>query len=528
MRKPALGLSAAVLILITLSLSFYAVWHNAGKLDQQSGGANLAGGPAMTERQNPAGAWPGIASGGQQPGLDGQRSPNRWANRSGNFSGDLSLNGFIVAYSIGFFLLVIAAYYFFVRNPGKIKLNIHSDRRKLIILALFCAAFLLRIVLGSLILGYSPDLMLFKTWAVRAADNLSRFYLADGTSDYPPLYIYVLYVIGKVGSFSALSPYFTILLKLPSILADLGTAFLLLRLARKYISDKLSLFVAAFYLFNPAVFVNSALWGQVDSFFTLLVTAGMVLLTERKVTWASVLFTAAVLMKPQGIIFLPVLFFELVKEKSLKSVAKVLAAGLATALALVLPFSADGNGFWIIKLFANTIGEYPYASVNAFNFFYLLGANFVKDTSTFILWSYHVWGMIFIVLVTLTAWLFFARGKNRNFVAAAALILISGVFVFSVGMHERYLFPAVALAVLALIYLKDKRLILVAAGFSVTSFVNTYDVLGQAQRSSGRVSTGVAGLLISILNLIVFAYLIKIVGDLTLRNALLARGTGSK
>jgi Gpi18-like mannosyltransferase len=35
-------------------------------------------------------------------------------------------------------------------------------------------------------------------------------------------------------------------------------------------------------------------------------------------------------------------------------------------------------------------------------------------------------------------------------------------------MHERYLFPVVALAVLAFIYWQDKRLWLLAGGFSLT------------------------------------------------------------
>ncbi|WP_407306505.1 hypothetical protein [Desulfosporosinus sp. SB140] len=48
---------------------------------------------------------------------------------------------------------------------------------------------------------------------------------------------------------------------------------------------ELSIFTVAFYCFNPAIFVNSTIWGQVDSFFTLIVIAGVVLLAEQKLVY---------------------------------------------------------------------------------------------------------------------------------------------------------------------------------------------------------------------------------------------------
>ncbi|MFC7441847.1 hypothetical protein [Laceyella putida] len=74
--------------------------------------------------------------------------------------------------------------------------------------------------------------------------------------------------------------------------------------------------------------------------------------------------------------------------------------GLGTALVIVLPFSFGQEPLWTFKLFSGTIGEYPYASVNAFNFYSLLGANYAADSATLFVFSYHTWGMIFIVMIT--------------------------------------------------------------------------------------------------------------------------------
>lgn len=449
---------------------------------------------------------------------NGQRSSNQAMPRMGGRVGSGTNSNYtvqIIAYAITFFLVVLAAYFALVRKKAWKKLKIHNGNRKIFVVTLFCVGFLLRIVLGILIEGYPSDLNLFRSWATSAAKNLSQFYSGRNASDYPPLYIYILCVVGKIGSIKAMNPYFTILLKLPSILADMGTALLLTKLARKYLSAELSILVAAFYIFNPAVFVNSTIWGQVDSFFTLIVIVGIVLLAEQKLVCSSIFFTAAVLMKPQGIIFLPILFFELVRRRNLKNTIKVLVTSVVTAIMLILPFSTNLNVLWIFKLFTSTLGEYPYASVNAFNFFYLLGNNYTKDASTFFLFSYHTWGMLFIVIITILAWVVFARGKRKDFVSSAALILISGVFIFSTRMHERYLFPAVALAILAFIYLKDKRLMLLAAGFSITAFVNMYDILCQTVMGINQASISIIPAVTSTLNVLLFMYLIKVMYDLS-------------
>ena len=274
-----------------------------------------------------------------------------------------------------------------------------------------------------------------------------------------------------------ISPYFILLLKLPSIIADIATSYFIYRLARKYLSTEISILASVFYIFNPAIFIDSTFWGQVDSFFTFLVVLSVFLLSEKKIGFSAALFTAAVLMKPQGIIFLPVLLFELIRERNLKSFLKVAASALITALVIILPFSFNQDPLWIFKLFSNTISEYPYASVNAFNFFSLLGANYTSNSATLLVFSYHTWGMIFIVIITAFSWFIYIKGNNRIFASVSALLQIVGVFTFSAGMHERYLFPAVALSILAFIYTRDKRLLILSMGLSATSYANIYSVL---------------------------------------------------
>ncbi|HEY5525594.1 MAG TPA: hypothetical protein VIK26_09720, partial [Clostridium sp.] len=412
----------------------------------------------------------------------------------------------LVVYSVIFFSLAIGAYFIFKYKDIKINLK----NKKIIILTIFCVGLLLRISFGALVEGHSMDLNAFKTWATQAANSFSEFYSSASSSDYPPFYIYILYLIGKIASIPALSQYYTLLLKIPSILADIASAYVIYKLAKKYLSLEISIMLSAFYIFNPAIFINSTFWGQVDSFFTLIIILSVYFMAENKIGLATGFFTVAVLMKPQGIIYLPLLLFEVVRKRELKVLLKMGLISLGVGLVIILPFSLHQDPLWIINLYSRTISEYPYASVNGYNFFTLIGANYVKDTSTLFVLSYHSWGMIFIVLTTLFSWFIYIKGNNTKFAPVVALIQIAGVFTFSVGMHERYLFPAAALVILSFIYHKDKRLILLAIGYSITSYINTHVILFGINNNSITIIT-------SLLNVILFGYLVKILWDIVIK-----------
>lgn len=436
----------------------------------------------------------GMGMGGPGGGMGGGRS----GNSSSAYATPLAI---FAALFFGAFVFI--AYRFRAREW-----KLGERNRGLMLWTVLGVGFFLRMAIAPWISGHM-DLMLFRNWATTAADSLSGFY-TNGSSDYPPFYIYILYVIGQIGSTDAFSPYMSVLLRLPNILADIVTAYMLYRLASKRVGYGISLGLAIFYVFNPAVFINSTFWGQVDSFFTMLIVAMIVLLVENRVGWSTVLFTVAVLMKPQGIIYGPVLFFELLRQRKIQPWLMAIGGAVVTTILVILPFSWGQEPLWLLDLYKGTVGEYPYASVNAYNFFALIGGNYTQDTTTLFLFSYHTWGMICIVLVTLFTWWMFIRSRKPQFAAAAALVLIAGVFTFASSMHERYLFPAAALAVLAYLYLRDRRFLWLAGGFSLTIFLNTFDIF---YSSNSRDQYGIILCVTSLLNVLLFGYLVKVVWD---------------
>lgn len=115
------------------------------------------------------------------------------------------------------------------------------------------------------------------------------------------------------------------------------------------------------------------------------------------------------------------------------------------------------------------------------------------------------------------------REKDRTFVGSVCSSSndeTSGNNLFSARMHERYLFPAAALSVLAFIYLKDKRLLLLCIGFSAASYINTHSILFGA--GGGMNSSAYTPVLMftSLLNVVLFLYLVKVLYDISIKKGL--------
>lgn len=429
-------------------------------------------------------------TGGQQqsqamPVNGGNNESDRAGNgnsSAANNTARVSLEVFTVLFAL---LSVVGLLLFYSKRPLW-KMSFKENPKGMILLLLLIGI-LGRIAAATLMTGHH-DIELFRTWAVNAANHFTTLYTGDSSIDYPPLYLYVLAVIGKLIQTAAASKYAYLLLKLPAILCDAATAYLLYRLSCRTLGQIKSLFVFLFYLFNPAILLNSTYWGQVDSIFTLLVTAALTLIALKKPSFSAVFFTLAVLMKPQGIIFLPILFFEGVNLRDPKIIIKGILYALATAAIVVLPFSLKNGLAWIPKLYTGTVNEYPYGSVNGYNLFSLLGANFKSDATMLGPLSYHSWGLLMIVIITSVCWFLYYKARKTSFSFGAGLMLISGVFAFSTGMHERYSYPAIALALFTYTMIKDKRFLWLAAGFTATVFFNTFTVLFNENAANGNIT----------------------------------------
>jgi Gpi18-like mannosyltransferase len=423
------------------------------------------------------------------------------------------------AYYTLIYLLILIILIFIIKN-NRFTLNKLSDSIHVYII--LCAGFLIRVILAQSVEGFSTDISCFKAWSSAAANDLAGFYRTGMFADYPPVYIYVLFIIGKLVNLFNIaqnaSAYITII-KLPAIISDLLLAYIIFRLSCKHLSKGASTIILSIITFNPALFLNSSLWGQVDSVFTLLVAVSIILAYYEKLPLACAFASMSVLMKPQGIIFLPVIFFELIKRKNIKEIVLSVIYSTVTAVIIILPFTQSGNIFWIIDLYKNTASGYTHASLNAFNLFSLLGANLKDDSSILFLFSYNMWGYIFIGLMSLFTGFLYLKAGSKRIVALAALVQIFGVFVLTTRMHERYGFPAVSICLMCFVIYKDNRFFHQFILLTTTIFINMYMVLEKMLLTGNpHISPHDFVLkIISLLNVLILGYLIKTSIDIIYR-----------
>ena len=218
-------------------------------------------------------------------------------------------------------------------------------------------AFVLSTILALAFRGHQTDINCFTAWAGHAANvGPWKFYTTGMWADYPPGYILVLWLVGLIGKLFGMGTAgigFAYLVKLPAILADVFSAYLVYKLAKKRFSEKSALCFCALMALNPMSLLDSAAWGQIDSILTLLAIGSLLCYTQGKKPWAAALFVLGVLVKPQMLVFGPLLAAAFIADivrvpkQGFKELGISALYGIAVLLVVVLPFSPGQEPLWL-------------------------------------------------------------------------------------------------------------------------------------------------------------------------------------
>jgi len=324
--------------------------------------------------------------------------------------------------------------------------------------------------------GFPVDIGTFKAWATNLADSGPAAFYGAGFADYLPGYLYILWIIGEINRAVRLNdPAFLFALKLPAALGDLGAAWLIFSLLRRF-KSKLALPLAASYLFNPGIVFNSAFWGQADAVGAFFSLAGVATLGVGSPVAAAILLVASVLIKPQtGAVLIPAGLY-LLRTLSRPAegpprwdlVLGAAGAGAAALVLVILPFGLSPIG--LMGVLRTALGVYPFSSVVAFNFWGATQGFWQQDSVRWLGVPLYAIGttatLVALIAVAVRAW---RRSTAPHVVlAAAAGLLIT--FALPTRIHERYLLPA--LPFLAVVCGLDRRLLAAYAGLSLIFLLN--------------------------------------------------------
>jgi hypothetical protein len=367
-----------------------------------------------------------------------------------------------------------------------------EGRRALLLLAL---ALLVRLPLAAFH-GFFYDLQGYAVWGEVLDHHFFDFYTACCPATllphappvyplYPPLTVYLfglLYAIyAALGKTITPSPPLdlhqsvplTMILKLPMLMADLATIALIYAVARRVRSERLALAAAASYAFAPAVLFDGALWGQTDGLTLLLIVLALLAALRRRGAWAGVCFALAVLLKPQPLAFAPLLLIYLYRWAGLRQALRWLAAAAATTITVCLPYllhpvAQIGRFLFVLH---DGVRQEPYASIDGFNLWWFLGAADHDYATPYLgALSPSMLGLALFALVLLVTLVGIWRDPAPGTLFLGAALVALAFFDVMTLQRERYLYPAIALFLLAALY--NGTLLLFYFGAGITAFLN--------------------------------------------------------
>jgi hypothetical protein len=311
------------------------------------------------------------------------------------------------------------------------------------------------------------------------AEGLAGAYHEDG--DYMPLRLYWLLGFSRLpfltdASFRApLPPATLLLIKLPGVLADLATVALLYLWSRRWRTPAGAAGLAGLYALAPPVWMNVAWWGQVDAILVLPILLMVALLDRAGGRWSWMCWAIGLLIKPQAIIFAPLLFVATLRRYGCRGLLE--GGGLAAVLAAVActPLLLAGQGSGLLQAYAGSVGRFPQLTNRAYNLWYLAtlgvgGADVGQGLGPL---SFRLLGVILMGAAALLVCAALIQRSDGPARALGAAVLALAFFALPTQIHERYLFLALALLVMSAA--ADRA---VLAAFVIVAISATLNILG--------------------------------------------------
>jgi hypothetical protein len=307
----------------------------------------------------------------------------------------------------------------------------------------------LAVLPGYVLLG---DLDQYARWAHHLATDLpfGAAYRQD--------FSYLPVLVGVFGALAGLVPAFAtagdagdvgvrIALKVPALLGELAIVAGLFTVLRE--RPPLAAAAILAFVLVPATWYLGAWWGQTDAAYVALCLWAAILASRDRRRLFAIVLGLAVMTKPQAL-FLAVPFAGYaIGRWGVRGAFPVGLVALTVAALTWLPFVPYGGiGDYLRNLDYYQNGEYPFLSVRAWNFWWMLqvaaaGDAFVRDSAALIgpLTPRHL-GIVATVLAEMVVFIALARRATpeRLYLGLAAATLAA--FCLMTSMHERYAYAA--------------------------------------------------------------------------------------
>jgi Gpi18-like mannosyltransferase len=291
----------------------------------------------------------------------------------------------------------------------------------------------------------TSDTLIILKWYNHLYDTGWAGLASENFSNYPPAYLYLLWMTTLFGDFFGA----VAASKVFPTLFDVLSMYIIFLMARLFHEkdDRPYLYAALFFTL-PTVMLNSSGWGQVDSFYTAFLLLCVYLLMREKPFWAMLAFSIAFSFKAQAIFLLPFLGILFLKGKIIWYHFFWIPI---VYFILAIPIALLGRSWLsILTIYTDQVVQFSHLSFNAPNPYI-----FVSDEY----YDVGIWIGLAIFAITMAAWGWVNwRAKHTLTPRTIAFLALSSValVVFTLPlMHERYFYPVDVFSYAAVIFMPE-------------------------------------------------------------------------
>jgi len=283
-------------------------------------------------------------------------------------------------------------------------------------------------------------------------------------SDYSPPYLYLMLLISRVPDFP-----WQYLVKAISIAFEVLMAYAVMQLCALKVKGegaRLAVFHIASLL--PTVVFNGAYWGQCDVIYTSFCLMALYMGLTRRSARSMIFFGLALSFKFQTVFFLPALLpLWLRRDIKLRHLVLIPAAYMA----MMVPALWGGKSMHhVLTVYLQQAGNYNFITMNGPNFYQLL-----PDLDNTML--YQMFGSMAMLLGGAAVMAMCAMVSVRREALTpestllASLMTIGGVVLLLPKMHERYMFGADILSLVAAVYRPTPRRAALPLLYGLSSYI---------------------------------------------------------
>ncbi len=378
-----------------------------------------------------------------------------------------------------------------------------------LLLLMLTGGLILRLIFAFVGYGYRPDTMtVTRMFDALSANGFGKSYYADnGTLLFPvTYYIYALFgALVKLFGIGHNTIMLAFFIKLPLIIADLVTACLLYRIARKYVNGYVAVTVAGFVCVFPLFIFASSVWATQYSLLAMFTVLSFMFMAEKNFVATTGCYAATLLCHKDAIYLFPLfavfLIYNLVKAcmqlKGNKVSFRALLADpnlrpvftipvsivgflpISYLVSLPLMIGSFGAGFFtfLYRLYFKPLGSIGIFGHNALSIFNVFMRNGRELNTRF---PTVVFVVLFAVIITGIVLLVYLSKKNRaNLVYLGGYIVLT-LGIYFIGFSEFGLLSATVLLLMAFLLIRDKRILSVLLLLSLPMMLNAACVMSSA------------------------------------------------